>query len=45
MNTVILELSSVVETLSKNSGKSVDEILKEIREEIKMKKFREILLK
>ena len=45
MNPVMLEVILAVENLSKDSGKPVEEILKEIHDEIKMKKFREILLK
>ena len=45
MNPVMLEVILAVENLSKDSDKPVEEILKEIHEEIRAKKFREILLK
>ena len=45
MKPVMLEVILAVEKLSKDSGKPSELILKEIREEIRAKKFREILLK
>ena len=45
MHPVMLEVILAVEKLSKDSNKPVDVLLKEIYDEIKMKKFREILLK
>lgn len=45
MKPVMLEVILAVEKLSKDHDKPVEEILKEICEEIRAKKFREILLK
>ena len=42
---LVMDTIVAVEKLSKDSGKPVVTILKEIHEEIRMKKFREILLK
>lgn len=42
---LLMDTIAAVEKLSKQSGKPVVTVIRQIHDEIKMKKFREILLK